>query len=115
MQVPLAMATWMASTGACCTTGECPIHGHHHPSQNSDNAPLDCGHGGHDMSKMDSCTMSCCQNTEQTAVHANLFLLTPLSVSTSVAPHSAISFSSATTKISPVFAPLAPPPKSFLS
>jgi hypothetical protein len=114
MYSQVAILAVMATTGACCNGDQCPIHGNHHHSQKSE-APMDCGHSGHDKSKMDSCTMSCCHNVEQSAVHANLYLLTPISLSTSLAPYSAIAFSSAPTKISLVFAPLAPPPKSLVS
>ena len=112
---PIATSAVMAITGACCAGDQCPIHGNHHHPQESRNPPMDCGHGEQHMNTMENCSMSCCHNTEQPAAHANPFLLTPLSVSTSLAPYSEVSFSRAITKISPVFAPLAPPPKSFLS
>jgi len=112
---PIATAAAMAVTGACCSGDQCPIHGNHHHSQKSEQTPMNCGHSGRDMSTMDNCSLSCCHNTEQPAIHANLFLLTPLSISTSLAPLSEISFAPATTNLSPAFAPLAPPPKSFVS
>ena len=108
----VATSAVMAMTGTCCSGDQCPIHGNHHRPQKSEQVPMDCGHSGHDMSKMDNCSMSCCHNIEQSAVHANLFLLTPLSLSTSPAPSSAISFSSGVVKIFLAFAPLAPPPRS---
>ena len=109
---PIASAAVMAITGTCCSGDQCPIHGNHHHPQKTDNPPMDCGHGEHNMSTMDNCSMSCCHNTEQPAVHGNLFLLTPLSVCTSLARLFEISFAPATTNLSPAFAPLAPPPKS---
>jgi len=112
---PIATAAAMAVTGACCNGDECPIHGNHRHSQNSERPPMDCGHGEHNMSTMDNCSMSCCHDTEQPAIHGNLFLLTQLSVSTSFTRLSDISFAPAATNLSPVFAPLAPPPKSFVS
>ena len=114
MYAPIASAAVMTITGACCSGDQCPIHGNHHHSQKTDSPPMDCGHGEHNMGGMEHCSMSCCHNTEQPAIHGNLFLLTPLSVSMSLAPHSAISLLSATAKISLAYAPLAPPPKSFL-
>jgi hypothetical protein len=107
----------MVVTGACCTGDQCPIHGNHHSTQKrvtqkSDDVPMDCGHEGHDMSKMLACSMSCCHTVEQAAVHAYLFLLTPVSLSTALAPQSLASVTLTTTRISPVFAPLAPPPES---
>ncbi len=76
---------------------------------------MDCDHGEHDMGTMDNCSMSCCHSVEQFGIHANLYLLTPLSLFTSLARPSEISIVPAATNLSPAFAPLAPPPKSFLS
>jgi hypothetical protein len=110
----IATSTVMAVTGACCSGDQCPIHGNRHHSQKSEETPMDCGHNGHVMSKTDSCTMSCCHNVEQSTVLGNLFLLDPGSLSTSLAPLSAASLAHAATDLSRAFAPLAPPPKSFL-
>jgi len=115
MYAQIASAAAMVITGTCCGGDQCPIHGNHHHSQKTDDPPMDCGHGEHNMGTMDKCSMSCCQNSGQPAVHANLFLLTPLSVPTSLAPLSEISFAPATTNLSPALAPLAPPPKSSVS
>jgi hypothetical protein len=108
---PIATSTVMAITGACCSGDQCPIHGNHHHSQKSHNPPMDCDRGEHHMSTMDNCSMSCCQNTEQPAVHCNLFLLTPVPVSASLAPLSATSLTPTATGISRAYAPPAPPPK----
>jgi hypothetical protein len=110
----IAASAAMAITGTCCSGDQCPIHGNHHHPQKTDNPPMDCGHGEHNLSTIVNCSMSCCDNTEQPAVHGNLFLLTALSVSTSLTRLSEISFAHPTTNLSPAFAPLAPPPKSFL-
>ncbi len=116
---PMASATLMAITGACCAGDHCPIHGSHPPAQKgaqtSEDAPMDCGHEGHDSNKMRSCSISCCHDVEQSAVHAHVFLLTPLSVSTALAPSSFTPLTSIAQKVSPVFAPLGPPPKPFSS
>ena len=71
---PVASATLMAVTGACCSGDQCPIHGNHHPtsqntSQNSSDAPMDCDHQAHSTNKMSSCSMSCCRTVEPAAVH----------------------------------------------
>ena len=115
MYAQVASAAVMVITGTCCSGDQCPIHGNHHHSQKTDDPPMDCGHGEHNMNTMDNCSLSCCHDSERPVVHANLFLLTPLSVSTSLASYSAIPFSGAISKISLARAPLAPPPKSFLS
>lgn len=117
---PMASVTLMAITGACCTGDQCPIHGNHHPAQNSvaqtsEDAPMDCGHENRDSNKMRSCSVSCCHDVEQSAVHAHIFLLTPLSVSTALAPSSFTPFTFIGAKVSPVFAPLGPPPKPLFS
>jgi len=116
---PMASATLMAITGACCTGDQCPIHGNHHPAQKaaqtSEDAPMDCGHEGHDSNKMRSCSISCCHDVEQSAVHAHIFLPTPLSVPTALASSSFTPLTSMAQKVSPVFAPPGPPPKPFSS
>ena len=113
---PMASATVLAITGACCTGDLCPIHGNHHPAQTGspqeyEEAPMDCGDGGHHMSKMQACSMSCCQTVEPTAVYAHSFLLTPFPVPAALAPLFSASIALTPAKVSPVFAPLAPPPK----
>src|SRR5260221_12529416 len=114
---PIASATLMAVTGTRCTGDQYPIHGTHQPSkeppaQRSDDSPTDCDHHDHGANKTQSCSMSCCHNGEQPAVHAHIFLLTPLSLDAELAPLSLASLSAAPKKFSSVFAPLAPPPKS---
>jgi hypothetical protein len=114
---PIASATLMAVTGACCNGDHCPIHGNHHPakqnpSQHNDEAPMDCDHHGHSANKMSSCSMSCCHTVEPAAVHAHIYVLIPLSLGVPLA----LSLS-AVRAISPagIFVsnpPLAPPPKS---
>ena len=114
MYAQIASATVMMVTGACCSGDQCPIHGHHHAGQKNDNVAMDCGHDAHDMSKMSDCSMSCCHNVESSAIHANLFVLTPLSVSTPLTFFSGTKVAPAARNISQAFAPVAPPPKSFL-
>jgi len=56
MYAQVATSAVMAMTGARCSGDQVQF----------------CGHGEHDMSTMDNCSISCCHNTEQPAVHANL-------------------------------------------
>src|SRR6267142_6924713 len=115
---PMASATLMVITGACCTGDHCPIHGNHPAqkgAQTTEDAAMDCGHEGHDSNQMRSCSISCCHDVEQSVVHAHIFLLTPLSVSTALAPSSFTRLTSIAQNVSPVFAPLGPPPKPFSS
>ena len=117
---PIASATFMAVSGACCTGDQCPIHGNHHPTKNNsspknDSAPMECGHEQHSANKMRSCSVSCCHNIEQSATHANIYLLTPVSVTTGFALNASASTVASHPNISPSFAPLAPPPKSHVS
>ena len=106
---PVASATFMVVTGSCCAGDQCPIHGHHHSAQhgNSDVA-MDCGH---EMSTMQSCTMSCCQDSQQPAVHANVYVLTPVEIASVLAPLALATLTLAPSRSSPAFTPLAPPPK----
>jgi len=113
----MASATLLAVTGACCTGDQCPIHGNHHPArekpaQQSDDPPMNCDHDGHAANKTQSCLISCCHSVEQSVAHSNSFLLTPLSLSTALAPQSLAALMLTAAKLSLVFAPLAPPPKS---
>ena len=59
--------------------------------------------------------MSCCKAEQRAAVNANIFVLPPVSASTLLLPNSSKVFAFAATGMSLAFAPLAPPPKSFLS
>ncbi|HEY6127739.1 MAG TPA: hypothetical protein VIW23_06105 [Candidatus Acidoferrum sp.] len=112
MYAPLLGASVMAVTGSCCTGGQCPIHGNHHSPIENQNTPMDCGHEFHNLGTVDSCSMSCCHNVEQTAIHVHAFVLTSLKISTSLAPFPVVLRSVTPAQISPKFAPLAPPPKS---
>jgi hypothetical protein len=110
---PVASATLMAVTGACCSGDQCPIHGNHHQntSKHGDESPMDCDHHGHSANKMSSCSMSCCHTIEPAAVHAQIYVLNAVSLG---APLAAIL--SAVRAISPAgifasYSPLAPPPK----
>ncbi len=75
MYAQIASAAVMVISGTCCSGDQCPIHGSHHHPQKTDYPPMDCGHGEHNMSTMDNCSMSCCHDTDLPAVHGNLFLL----------------------------------------
>jgi hypothetical protein len=116
---PMASATLLAVTGACCTGDQCPIHGNRHPAQSGsaqkhEDAPMDCGHENRDgdgTGKIDACSMSCCHTAEQSAVNVHFFLLTPVSHSMSLAKLSTAQIAPAAPVISPIFAPQAPPPK----
>ncbi|HEY1423620.1 MAG TPA: hypothetical protein VGF20_09220, partial [Candidatus Acidoferrum sp.] len=95
---PIATATLMTATGACCSGDYCPIHGNHHrnqepPAQTGENAPMDCDHAGHSASKASTCSMSCCHDAQPSVATAHIFLLTPMPLSTALAP---LSFAPAT-------------------
>jgi len=112
---PVASATLMAVTGACCSGDQCPIHGNHHPakqntSQHNDDAPMDCEHHGHSANKMRSCSMSCCHTVEPAAVHAHIFLIS-LPVGISFTPLSSVVPAISAFRIFSTISPLSPPPK----
>src|SRR6266853_1020174 len=71
---PIASATLMSVTGACCTGDQCPIHGNHHPSKHDEPAAMDCHGDKHNVNQMDSCSISCCHTDQRAAVNANLRL-----------------------------------------
>ena len=80
LYAPLGGAAWFVYTGACCSTGQCPIHGHHHSQTPSDpEHAMDCGH---DMAAAAQCCMSCCHNPDRPAAAPAIFVLpTPVTVS----------------------------------
>jgi len=78
LQAPLGVAGWTLYSSACCTTtGQCPIHGHHHqpPSPATPENPMDCGH---QMPGMSMCKMSCCDHADRAAIASVLFVLPPV-------------------------------------
>src|SRR5882724_8409804 len=111
---PIASATLMSVTGACCTGEQCPIHGNHHPSKHEEPAAMDCHGGEHNVNQMDSCSISCCHTDPRAAVSANIFVLTPISASMPLLANTQTFLTFAATGSSLAFAPPAPPPKSFL-
>jgi len=106
---PIASATLMAATGACCAGDHCPIHGNHHSAPKTEDAGMDCGHH---MNQLQSCSMSCCQNAEQPAAHAHLYLLIPVTLTANLVLLTVTAPAAAPIRISPAISPLAPPPKS---
>jgi hypothetical protein len=113
---PVASATLMAVTGACCGGDQCPIHGSHHPaqrntSQHNDDAPMDCDHHSRGASKMQDCSMSCCHTVEQTAVHAHIYVLISLPIGIGFRPLSSVVPAISASRIFPTVSPLSPPPK----
>jgi hypothetical protein len=111
---PIASATLMSVTGACCSGDQCPIHGNHHPSKHEEPAAMDCHGDKHNVNQMDSCSISCCHTDQRAAVNANIFVLTPISVSMQLLANTQTFLALAATALSLACAPLAPPPKSFL-
>ena len=114
IQAPVIGAAMLAS-GMCCTGAHCPIAAHHHSSAKTEEAPMGCEHGANGATKLQKCSMSCCQTTEQSAVHAQLFVLSPEVTPLAFAPLSdAVSLLTYDEEIGS-FSPLSPPPKSRFS
>src|SRR6266849_8587866 len=109
LYAPLAGAAWSSYQMACCTSGQCPIPGHHH--QKTPAAPanhLDCGH---DMPGMMACSVSCCHDSERSMVSAVAFVLpSPVMV---IAPAGSESPIKATKPLDFLrsLEPLSPPPR----
>src|ERR1700751_4489825 len=109
---PIASATLMSITGACCSGDQCPIHGNHHPSKHDQPAAMDCHGDKHNVNQMDACSISCCHTDQRAAVNCNIFVLTPISLSMPLLANTQTFLAIAATGLSLAFAPLAPPPKS---
>ena len=118
---PVASATLMAVTGACCSGDQCPIHGnHHHPahqngSQHSNDAPMDCDHHAHSTNEMSPCSMSCCHTVEPAAVHSHIYVMVPRSLGAPLASSLSAVLSISSAGIFRSYSPLAPPPKSSIN
>ena len=117
---PILSATLMSVTGACCTGDRCPIHGSHHAGRQdhgktAEPAPIKCDHDGHDLRKVNSCSMSGCQTVEQPAVHAHIFVLESFPGLASRTMIASLSKPVPPRTIFLASAPPAPPPKSIVS
>jgi hypothetical protein len=112
-QLPV-IAGMVIATGVCCTGDRCPIaaHQHTHAAAKTEEAPMDCDHSmNHNGSKLQACSMSCCNTSEQSAVHANVFVLSPVVTLAAIYPLSeTLSNRDARESVSS-FAPLSPPPE----
>lgn len=118
-QAPVIGAMVIAS-GACCTGNHCSIAAHHHTAAKAEEAPMECDqHGKNDTQRgagtLQRCSMSCCQTTEQSAVHADAFLLAPTLVLTAFAPLPETVSAPGFSGNAESFSPLSPPPKSLFS
>jgi hypothetical protein len=113
MQAPLVLAAWSLSTGMCCTGASCPIAAHHHKKMASEPAhEMDCGH---EMSSMSGCKMSCCHDTDQPTIAANVFVMPS---DTSIAAPSAMVAgveAPKPTSIARFTEPISPPPRTISS
>jgi hypothetical protein len=114
-EAPFIGAAVIAS-GACCTGDHCPIAAHHHSPAKAEETKMDCGqHMNGDLSnagRLQACSVSCCQTTEKAAVHAQVFLLTPLAWFASFSPIPETLSALRYTGDAESFSPLSPPPKS---
>jgi len=114
LQAPVIGAAMLAS-GMCCTGNHCPIAAHHHSSAKTEEAPMGCEHGTNGVTKFEKCSMSCCPTREQSAVHAQVFVLSPDVTPPAFAPLSeAVPLFTYDEEIGS-FSTLSPPPKSLSS
>jgi hypothetical protein len=113
MQAPLVLAAWSMSTGMCCAGSYCPIAAHHHKKIASEAAhEMDCGH---EMSSMAGCKMSCCHDTDQPTITANVFVMPPVtSVAGQVAVVAAVEAPKQTEFLRSI-EPISPPPRTLSS
>ena len=75
LYAPLAGATLASYQSACCTSDQCPIPEHHQKSPAAPAEHMDCGH---EMAGMMACTMSCCHDSDRSAVTSIAFVLPPV-------------------------------------
>jgi hypothetical protein len=112
LYAPLAVAAWSSYQAACCTSGQCPIKGHHHhqtPAVPENH--MDCGH---EMFGMSACSMSCCHYPERAVVSSSVFVFpAPIKILEPSALHTHIDSTKLTDLLRSV-EPLSPPPR-FLS
>ncbi len=73
---------------------------------------MDCDHSiNHDGSKLRACSMSCCNATEQSAVHSNVFVLSPVVALAAIYPVSETLSNRDARECVSSFLPLLPPPE----
>ena len=111
LYAPLGGAAWFVYTGACCNTGQCPIHGHHNSQTpfRPEHA-MDCGHN---MAAMTHCSMSCCQHPDRPALTPGIFVLpAPITVS-SVTSFEPLIPAAESRNILSLLEPISPPPRDF--
>lgn len=111
LYAPLGGAAWYVYSGACCTTGQCPIHGHHssHSPATHERA-LDCGH---ETPSVASCNMSCCHDPDRPALTPVIFLLPAvLTISPNATFEPFLSLPGSPDSPNST-EPLSPPPRSF--
>lgn len=77
LYAPLAGAAWSSYQSACCMSGQCKIPAHHHKTPAAPANHMDCDHDAHDMSGMMACAMSCCHDSERSAMTSIAFVLPP--------------------------------------
>jgi hypothetical protein len=112
LYAPMATAVLLAYGVDCCVGGFCNIPEHHHhksqpvPAQNA--APMDCGH---DMSRMTSCSMSCCKDPARPALIPGSFVLPPACFVPAAGEVIRPILPASTLEISRFVKPLSPPPR----
>jgi len=113
LQSPIITALVIAS-GACCSGDHCPVAAHHHAAAKTEEMPMDCDHNlDHDRDRLRSCSMSCCNTAEPSAIHSNVFLVGPVIEPVSLVSLAETVSAFAASETASRFPPLSPPPKSF--
>ena len=109
LYAPLAAPLWLGASTSCCASGMCPLHGYHHkmPAKAA-GMPMDCGHN---MSRISSCSLSCCQTQNQAAVTWHPFLLQDVGPPAEAPSVPKLTPSSTPLVLSPSLDPPYPPPR----
>jgi len=110
LYAPLAGAAWSSYQSACCTSDQCPIpeHNHHKSPAAPPSNHMDCGH---EMAGMMACSMSCCHDSDRSAVASIAFVLPPVIVARESAAITSLVQFATTLDFSRSIEPLSPPPR----
>jgi hypothetical protein len=115
LYTPLAGAAWSAYESSCCKSGQCSIPAHHHQKPVApSHEHMDCDHEASGTGLM-PCKMSCCQDSERSAVASMAFVLAaPVATAVPEPIRTSIEFAQVSNFLRSV-KPLSPPPRSLLS
>jgi hypothetical protein len=110
LYTPFAAALVAAHPPACCATDACPMQGHHHhhPAPAAPAPNMECNHAS---SALASCSLNCCESSDQAFVNAHAFVLPVAAGIVITARTEPLADSAQPVEPPRIFAPLSPPPR----